>query len=420
MGIHAIVGGQWGDEGKGKIVDYFSADADIVARYQGGANAGHTVFIGEEQFILHQVPSGILSPGTRCLMGTGMVVDPVALAEEISELQNRGIDCLKQIGLAYNAHLVMPVHRIVDGISEDDSQDQTIGTTRRGIGPTYADRHARRGIPVATMLDANRFRAATKEHLRYTNTIITKIYHQKAVRFEDFWDTLQQARELILPTITDVSRELIQALHDDKNILSEGAQGVLLDLDFGSYPYVTSSHPGTVGVTVGLGVPSDAITRSTGIFKAYCTRVGEGPFPTELANGNGEKLRESGGEYGATTGRPRRCGWFDTVLGEYSASMNGFTDICITKADVLGAFEEIELCTSYKDQKDAFLNLQQIENVQPEYASYPGWNSDIAATRSFEEFPEELKSYLEAIEHKLKTPISIVSTGPERTQLVMK
>jgi len=420
MGIHAIVGGQWGDEGKGKIVDYFSAEADIVARYQGGANAGHTVFIGEEQFILHQVPSGILSPGTRCLMGTGMVVDPVALAEEISELQDRGIDCLQQIGLAYNAHLVMPVHRILDGISEDDSQDQTIGTTRRGIGPTYADRYARRGLPVATMLDADRFRSATQEHLRHTNAIITQIYNQEAVKFEDFWDTLQQTRELILPMITDVSRELIQALHDKKNIISEGAQGVLLDLDFGSYPYVTSSHPGTVGVAVGLGVPSNGITRSTGIFKAYCTRVGEGPFPTELTDTTGEKLRKSGGEYGATTGRPRRCGWFDTVLGEYSASMNGFTDICITKADVLGEFEKIELCTSYKGQESSFLNLQQIENVEPEYTSYPGWNSDIAIAKSFEDFPTELKSYLEAIEKKLQTPISIVSTGPERTQLVTK
>ncbi len=420
MGIHAIVGGQWGDEGKGKIVDHFSANADIVARYQGGANAGHTVFIGDDQFILHQVPSGILSPGTRCLMGTGMVVDPVSLAEEISDLQSRGIHCLDQIGLAYNAHLVLPIHRILDGISEDDTQDQTIGTTRRGIGPAYADRHARRGIPVVTMLDQEGFHDAVQEHLRYANKIITKIYNQKPVAFEEFWDSLSDARDLILPMITDVSRELLQALNDEKNIVSEGAQGTLLDLDFGSYPYVTSSHPGTVGIATGLGIPPNAVTRSTGIFKAYCTRVGEGPFPTELMDETGEKLREIGGEYGATTGRPRRCGWFDAVLGEFSASMNGFTDLCITKADVLGKFDEINLCTRYRNPENSFLNLQQLEKVTPEFTRFPGWKSDIASIHSFDDFPEEFKHYLDAIEHNLKTPVSIISTGPERTQLVTK
>jgi len=420
MGIHAIVGGQWGDEGKGKIVDHFSASADIVARYQGGANAGHTVYIGDEQYVLHQVPSGILSPGTRCLMGTGMVIDPVALAEEINDLADRGFQCQEQIGIAYNAHLVLPVHRMLDGISEEDSRDKTIGTTRRGIGPAYTDRSARRGIPVAAMLDADIFEAAVKEHLRYANALITDVYNQPSLEYSEFQDGLSAARDIMLPMITDVSRELLDALATEKKIISEGAQGVLLDIDYGSYPYVTSSHPGTSGVSVGLGVPPNAVTRSTGIFKAYCTRVGEGPFPTELLDATGNRLREAGGEYGATTGRPRRCGWFDAVLGEYCASLNGFTDLCITKADVLGDLDEISLCTAYQNSSGDFLNLQNLEGAAPRYETFTGWKSDISEAESFDDFPEEFKQYLHAIESALHAPVSLISTGPERTQLITK
>jgi len=421
MGVHAIVGGQWGDEGKGKVVDFFSDSADVVARYQGGANAGHTVFIDTEQFILHQVPSGILRPDTRCLLGPGMVVDPVELAGEIGRLRDKGFRCMQQIGVAYNAQLVLPVHKRLDGVSEAALKDQAIGTTQRGIGPTYSDRYARRSLPVSALLDADRFKEAVKAHLEYANALLTKIYGQPPLVMADFWDELAATREVVLPLVTDVSTEVIQALREDKSVIAEGAQGVLLDIDFGTYPYVTSSHPGTIGVASGLGIPPAAVTRSTGIFKAYCTRVGEGPFPTELTDHEaGERLRKAGNEYGATTGRPRRCGWFDGVLGDFSARINGFTDICITKADVLSQFREIPMCTGYEDQSTDFLNLHALDEVTPHYASFEGWDDDISGCESMSEFPEALLIYLDALESSLGAPIRIVSTGPERSQIVRK
>ncbi len=421
MGVHVIAGGQWGDEGKGKIVDHFSGTADIVARYQGGANAGHTVYIDDRQFILHQIPSGILRPGTRCLLGAGMVVDPVALAQEISSLQDQGIECNTQIGVAYNAHLVLPVHKILDGISEESGQEKTIGTTRRGIGPSYADRYARRGLPVSALLDASAFRHAVESHLKYANKIITNIYDQPAVRFEDFWDTLAAAREVVVPMITDVATELIDALDQNKSIIAEGAQGVLLDIDFGTYPYVTSSHPGSLGVTAGLGIPSQAVTRRTGIFKAYCTRVGEGPFPTEIREPERkERLREAGDEYGATTGRPRRCGWFDAILGRFATRVNGFTEICITKADVLSEFENIKLCTGYQNQQASFLNLHTLKSAQPIYESFPGWTDDISVYDSFSDLPDTLQAYLDVLQSHLQAPIQMISTGPERSQIIAR
>lgn len=421
MGIHAIIGGQWGDEGKGKIVDYYSANADVVARFQGGANAGHTVAIGDDQFVLHQIPSGILHRGTRCLLGTGMVIDPVALFEEIRELRDRGIDeCLDQIGLAYNAHLVLPGHKALDGISEEADQEQTIGTTRRGIGPAYADRHSRRGVPVSAMLDRSGFQSALEYHFQHTNRIITSIYSQDALNPADYTEQLEEARELLSSLITDVSDELHTALHAEQYIMAEGAQGVLLDLDFGSYPYVTSSHPGTIGIPTGLGVPPSAVTRSTGIFKAYCTRVGEGPFPTEITEPElQERLRQVGSEFGATTGRPRRCGWFDGPLGHYSARLNGFTDICITKADVLQSFDSIRLAESYREST-SFLNTHRLNTETPEYTAYPGWNEDISAIDSFADLPEELHSYLSALESLLNSPIRMISTGPERSQILFR
>lgn len=421
MGVHAIVGGQWGDEGKGKIVDFFSDSADVVARYQGGANAGHTVYIDTDQFILHQVPSGILRPNTRCLLGPGMVVDPVELANEMHHLQEKGFRCLQQIGIAYNAQMVLPVHKHLDGIAEDSLKEQAIGTTRRGIGPTYSDRSARRSVPVSALLDTSGFKDAVETHLRYSNAILTKIYGKPPLQMNDFWDDLLAAREMLLPLIADVSTELIQAIRDDKNVIAEGAQGVLLDIDFGTYPYVTSSHPGTIGVATGLGIPPTAITRSTGIFKAYCTRVGEGPFPTELTGQeSGDRLREAGGEYGATTGRPRRCGWFDGVLGNFSARINGFTDICITKADVLSHFRHIQLCTQYDNQATGFLNMHALDKVKPHYETFEGWDDNIAECTSVAELPEALLKYLNSLEAILEAPIRMVSTGPERSQIVLK
>jgi len=420
MGIHVIVGGQWGDEGKGKIVDYFSESADIVARYQGGANAGHTVFIGENQFVLHQVPSGILRQNTRCLLGTGMVIDPIEMSREIRELEEKGIQCTSQIGVAYNAHLVMPIHRILDGISEDASDEQFIGTTRRGIGPTYADRHARIGIPAHMLLDRTEFEQAVQLHLTHANKMITEIYGQPPYQYEEFAEQLEEAQEKISPLVTDVSDEILQALHGQQTIIAEGAQGVMLDLDYGSYPYVTSSHPGTAGVSVGLGIPPDAITRSTGIFKAYCTRVGEGPFPTEIADqDHAVRLREAGGEYGATTGRPRRCGWFDGVLAKYSADLNGFTDICITKADVLSEFDEIPVAENY-ETNDPFLNVQKLDKVNPAYTYYPGWKTDLTGITDPNDFPETFQRYLMVIERISGAPVSMVSVGPERNQIVKR
>jgi len=421
MGIHAIIGGQWGDEGKGKIVDHFSETADVVVRYQGGANAGHTVFIGDHQFILHQIPSGILHPDTRCLLGTGMVIDPIALAEEISELQSQGIDWIDQIGIAYNAHLVLPVHKSLDGISEDSGSEQTIGTTRRGIGPAYTDRAARKGIPVSFLLSESDFKTAVISHLNHANKTITQIYGQPAVDADEFMEPLLRSRAILAPYITDVAAELHAALRERKQIIAEGAQGVLLDVDFGSYPFVTSSHPGTIGVAVGLGIPPSAITRSTGIFKAYCTRVGEGPFPSEIRDPKiEEKLREAGCEYGATTGRPRRCGWFDAVLGKYSSRLNGFTDICITKADVLSAFSDIRVCTGYSNTSDKFLNSHALQSVIPEYRSLPSWDEDISQYNDFSELPDQLKNYLRILETELEAPVKLISTGPERSQILVR
>lgn len=420
MGIHAISGGQWGDEGKGKIVDYFSAKADVVARYQGGANAGHTVEIGEDQFVLHQIPSGILHPGTRCLLGPGMVIDPVALHNEIRDLNQKGIEHQDQIGVAYNAHLVLPGHKTLDGISEEADQEQTIGTTRRGIGPTYADRSSRRGVPVSAMLDRDEFWQAVEYHFEHSNDIITSVYHREALHPDEFRESLQAAREALLPLITDVSSELQQSLEEEAYILAEGAQGVMLDLDFGTYPFVTSSHPGTIGITAGLGVPPSAITRSTGIFKAYCTRVGEGPFPTEITEPKDQKkLREAGSEFGATTGRPRRCGWFDGPLARYSTRMNGFTDLCITKADVLRGFQEIKLATEYR-HNHTFLNTHHLDRVTPLYKSYRAWEDDITRAQDFEALPGSLKHYLNDLESLLGTPVKLISTGPERSQILFR
>lgn len=421
MGVHAIIGGQWGDEGKGKIVDYFSAQADVVARFQGGANAGHTVYINDDQFILHQVPSGILHQGTRCLLGTGMVIDPVALTEEIKALQERGVDWIDQIGIAYNAHLVLPVHKVLDGISEESDDERTIGTTRRGIGPTYSDRHARKGVPASALLDSGKFKQSVERHLAYSNKSITRVYGKSEYTMEEFWEKLKKAQEFLSDLVVDVSSELHDHIADDKNIIAEGAQGFLLDIDYGTYPYVTSSHPGTVGVAVGLGIPPDAVTRSTGIFKAYCTRVGEGPFPTELQRADtGEKLRKAGGEFGATTGRPRRCGWFDAVLGNYTARINGFTDICITKADVLDTFDEVKVCETYENHDSQFINMHELEKFNPVYASYPGWSEDIQPISEFNKLPDELISYLTALEGYLNAPIKILSTGPERSQIIIR
>jgi len=421
MGIHAIVGGQWGDEGKGKIADYFSADADIIARYQGGANAGHTVYIDKEQYVLHQVPSGVLRAGTRCLLGTGMVIDPIELASEIKGLEDQGIDCSHQIGIAYNAHLVLPVHKKLDGIAEESKHQTTIGTTKRGIGPTYSDRSARRGLPVSTLLKLSSLEAIVQEHLNYANRIIQQVYDMPAMTIDEFWDDLLEAREKIIPMITDASAELTEGLEQDKKIIAEGAQGVLLDIDYGTYPYVTSSHPGAIGVSAGLGVPPSSISRTTGIFKAYCTRVGEGPFPTEIQDADEKKrLREAGNEYGATTGRPRRCGWFDAVLGRVSARINGFTDLCITKADVLAEFSEVRLCSSYKEQPSGFLNLHSLEKITPRYEKYHGWQDDLSGVSEFSNLPEALQEYLQVIESHLNVPVKMVSTGPERSQILLR
>lgn len=418
MAVTVLVGSQWGDEGKGKIVDLLSDRYDVVVRYQGGANAGHTVEIGDKKYVLHLIPSGILRPGVICVIGNGVVLDPEALLEEIKVLEENGISVKGRLFISQNAHLIMPYHKLLDSIAEQGKQK--IGTTGRGIGPCYIDKYARCGIKINDLLNREGLKEKIRMNLEEKNALLKKVYNVEEMDIDAIINQYVEFDTIIDEYIKDVPSFLNSALADGKSILLEGAQGTLLDVDFGTYPYVTSSHPTSGGACIGSGIAPTKITDVIGIVKAYTTRVGEGPFPTELLDETGDKLREIGREFGATTGRPRRCGWFDAFLVRYSNMINGTTSVAITKLDVLDYFEEIKVCTSY-EYKGKLLKAYPsdpvvMKNVTPVYTTLPGWNTDTTSCKSYDDLPKATKDYLEFIAKEGDFKISVVSVGPERSQ----
>ena len=418
MKVTVLVGSQWGDEGKGKIVDLLSEKYDIVTRYQGGANAGHTVVIADKQYILHLIPSGILREGVICVIGNGVVIDPVALLEEIELLRKNNIEVDGRLFISQNAHLIMPYHKLLDTISE--SGENKIGTTGRGIGPCYIDKYARKGIKIVDLLNRKSLEEKIRKNLEEKNNLLKKVYEQKELDVEKIIKQYVDFDKTIDKYIKDVPSFLNQSISEGKSILLEGAQGALLDVDFGTYPFVTSSSPVSGGACTGTGIPPNKITDVIGIVKAYTTRVGNGPFPTELLNDDGEKLRKTGAEYGATTGRPRRCGWFDAFLVHYSAMINGITSVAITKLDVLSDMDEIKVCVGYsingKTLKTFPTDVDRLSNVKPIYETLPGWKTDISECRNYSELPEKTKDYLNFISKPAGIKINIVSVGPKRNQ----
>ncbi len=418
MSVTVLVGSQWGDEGKGKIVDILSENYDIVTRYQGGANAGHTVRIGDKQFILHLIPSGILRDGVVCVIGNGVVIDPTALLEEIELLKKNNFDVEGRLFISHNAHLIMPYHKLLDSINE--SGGNKIGTTGRGIGPCYIDKYARKGIKIVDLLNRKVLEEKIRANLKEKNNLLKKVYEHEELDVEEIIKQYVEFDKIIDKYVKDVPSFLNNAIADGKSILLEGAQGALLDVDHGTYPYVTSSSPTSGGACTGSGIPPTKIDSVIGIVKAYTTRVGYGPFPTELLDDEGESLRKIGAEYGATTGRPRRCGWFDAFLVNYSAMVNGIDSVAVTKLDVLGSFDEIKVCIGYelngKQIKSFPTDVERLSKVNPVYETLPGWKSDISGCLSFFELPENTKNYLHFIAEKSGIKIKIISVGPKRQQ----
>lgn len=420
MEVSVLVGSQWGDEGKGKVVDILSKRFDIVARYQGGANAGHTIEIENNKFVLHLIPSGILRQGVICVIGNGVVVDPKALLEEIALLESFNITVKGRLFLSRNAHLIMPYHKVLDSINESGSNK--IGTTGRGIGPCYNDKYARKGIKVADLLNKKLLEEKIRSNVEEKNALFTKIYGQPAISAEDIIKEYSEYDKLIGQYIEDASAYLNSSIEAGKSILLEGAQGALLDVDHGTYPFVTSSNPTSGGACTGTGIPPTKISSVIGIVKAYTTRVGLGPFPTELHGDEGELLRKTGAEYGATTGRPRRCGWYDAFLMNYSRMINGIQRVAITKLDVLSYLDEIKVCTGYelngKKLTTFPTDVEILDSITPIYETLPGWKSDITRVKYFEDLPKNAKDYLSFISDKSGFEINIISVGPKREQTI--
>lgn len=423
MNTRIIVGAQWGDEGKGKIVDLLSEKADIVARYQGGANAGHTIVFNGQKFVLHLIPSGILHPHCQCVIGNGVVIDPAALMDEISMLEKLGISIHGRLFISHKAHLIMPYHKLLDSAREQSST-QSIGTTGRGIGPSYIDKFSRVGIRIVDLLDRTSLEEKLRANIEEKNTLLTKIYDKAELNIEEIVQEYLAFDTQIDQYITDTTALLNQAIKDGKNVLMEGAQGALLDVDHGTYPFVTSSNPTSGGACTGLGVPPTSIGSIMGVVKAYSTRVGNGPFPTELLDATGEFLRAEGAEFGATTGRPRRCGWLDLVALKYSFMVNGITEIALTKLDVLNNFDEILVCTEYqiggKSLKYFPADCNQLDAIEPQYISLPGWKTSLAGITSYNELPENARKYIQFIEEFTGAAVTIVSLSPNREDTIIR
>ena len=417
-----LIGAQWGDEGKGKIIDVLTERADWVVRPQGGNNAGHTVEIGDEKFVLHLVPSGILTPGKRCVIGNGVVLDPVALVEEIKGVEARGLTVAGRLFISDRAHVVFPYHRMLDAQGEARrAKGDQIGTTQRGIGPTYADKAARFGLRMCDLLDPE-FPALLKSRVEDKNRILAAM-GAPVVAYEDVLAATQQAMEVLGPLTCDVIPLLHGAAKRGESLLFEGAQGIMLDLDFGTYPFVTSSSSGSGGACTGSGFPPGRIDHVVGVLKAYTTRVGEGPFPTELNDAAGEELRRVGREFGATTGRPRRCGWFDAVVARHAVLTCGVDEWALTKLDVLDGFETIRICTAYElDGKriDHFpANVRAVARCRPVYEDVPGWQASTREVVRFADLPENAKRYVARLERITGVPVGILSLGPRRERTLI-
>lgn len=422
MAIDVLLGLQWGDEGKGKIVDYLSPNYDIIARFQGGPNAGHTLVLNGKKHVLHTVPSGIFRKGIINLIGNGVVVDPTILVGELKQLEEAGVDYQERLLLARKAHLILPSHRMLDAASEASKGKEKIGSTLRGIGPTYMDKAGRNGLRIGD-IEADDFRLKYRA-LKLKHLELARLYPHVDFDLEGeeraWFEAIDKLANL---QRVDCAYYLAEQIAAGKKILAEGAQGSMLDIDFGTYPFVTSSNTTTSGVCTGLGVPPTAIGEVIGISKAYCTRVGGGPFPTELHGEKGEEIRRAGGEFGATTGRPRRCGWIDLPQLRYSIILNGVTQITLTKIDILDTFNKIGVCTGYLIDGEETKNLPfdiESSNIEPIYRYFDGWNTDLSKLKSIDELPAGAKDLITFIEDSLGVPLTIVSTGPEREALLVK
>ncbi len=416
-----LLGAQWGDEGKGKATDLLGGSVDYVVRYQGGNNAGHTVVVGDQKYALHLLPSGILSPGCTPVIGNGVVVDPAVLLSELSGLQKRGVDTSRLL-ISGNAHLITPYHQTIDKVTERFLGKRRIGTTGRGIGPAYADKINRVGVRVQDLFDESILRQKVEAALGDKNQILVKIFNRRAISTEQVVEEYLGYAEQLEEFVTDTTLVLNSALDEGKVVLLEGGQGTLLDVDHGTYPFVTSSNPTAGGACTGSGIGPTRITRTIGILKAYTTRVGSGPFPTELLDADGEALRRIGGERGVTTGRDRRCGWFDAVIARYATRVNGLTDFFLTKLDVLTGWERVPVCVAYDIDGTRVEELPysqtDFHHATPVYEMLPGWSEDISGAKTFEELPKNAKAYVKALEEMSGAPISAIGVGPGRDETI--
>ncbi|MDT7809932.1 MAG: adenylosuccinate synthase [Acidobacteriota bacterium] len=424
--VVVVVGAQWGDEGKGKIVDLLSERFDVVARYQGGHNAGHSVKVGDKSYALHLIPSGIIHPGKTCVLGNGMVIDPIAFFAEADRLSAQGLSVTpERVKVSSRAHLILPYHRALDHTSEERLGNEKVGTTLRGIGPAYEDKAGRRGIRVADALDAELLRSRIERNIEDANLIIRR-YRGTTLDPEQVFNEITPLVERMEPFVTDTTAFVNRAVREGRSILAEGAQATLLDVDHGTYPFVTSSSTTAGGVCAGLGLAPRKVSGVLGIVRTYSTRVGEGPFPTEMVEGEdeiGQLIRERGHEYGVSTGRPRRCGWFDAFATRYAAEINGFDTVALTKLDILDALDEIKVCTGYRlggVECDSFpVVSKELRAVEPVYETLPGWMSSTEGITELEQLPTAARDYVEFISERIGTPVGLVSTGPERTQTII-
>jgi adenylosuccinate synthase len=416
----AVLGAQWGDEGKGKIVDLLTPRFDIVARYQGGHNAGHTVYVNGTKFVLRLIPSGILHPGVTCVIGNGVVIDPEALLAEVDELVRAGIDVGRRLVISDKAHVILPYHRDLDLLAEARRGERKIGTTSRGIGPAYEDKIARRGIRIGDLADPVSLAQNVRDNVLARNRLV----HDSTMEWKPVLEELLAHASRLRPWVCDVSLMLDQEMRAGRSVLFEGAQGTLLDIDHGTYPYVTSSNASIGGVCTGLGVGPRAIDHVMGVVKAYTTRVGAGPLPTELSGEMGNRLRDTGNEYGAVTGRPRRCGWYDAVAARYSVRVNGLDALALTKLDVLDGLDRIDVCTAYRCGSRTLVDfpsdVAQLASCEPVYESLPGWNVPTRGARNFEDLPESARRYIAKLEEVTGVPAAIVSTGSERDDTIIR
>ncbi len=417
--VDVLLGLQWGDEGKGKIVDFFAKDYDMVARFQGGPNAGHTLYVNDTKVVLHQIPSGVFHPGIINLIGNGVVLDPVTLKRECDTVASFGIDLKKNLFIAERTHLILPTHRALDKAAELAKGSQKIGSTLKGIGPTYMDKTGRNGLRVGDLLDKNFTTSYIKLRLKHQRLLDNFNFQEDISAWEEeFFEALEFLKEL---NIVNGEYFINKQIKAGKRILAEGAQGSMLDIDFGTFPYVTSSSTISAGVCSGLGVAPQHIRDVIGVTKAYCTRVGGGPFPTELENETGEELRRIGTEFGATTGRPRRCGWIDLVALNFACMINGVTKIVITKADVLDAFKELQVCTAYKINGKETVEIpfqMEKQKPQPQYLAFTGWNTDTSAAKEYDKLPDTMKIYVNFINEYLGVKVHYISNGPGRDQII--